>query len=316
MTMTSQDLEVQGLMLKKSGKAISLLASELLKLNPGSRLPTFSELVERSEFSRGTLQNAMQSLEEIQAISLKKRGHQGTFLIEKKTDVLLKCLGTSYICGIMPIPYTKKYEGFVTGLLHTFSRPNRELAVDIVYMRGSARRIQSVENHRYDFGITSRLSALTAINGGAKIEIVKDFGRKSYLGGQSLFFREHNMHGIQDGMRVGIDRSSIDHVELTKKAVGNHDVQFVDLNYNQIMKMIDENAIDIAVWNIDNLMEHQSDANYKVFDYSEASDETSAVMVISNSNPVLKSVLTEFVDVRFVLKQQNEVIEGKRYPDF
>lgn len=313
--MTVQDHEIQSLMLKKMGKAISFLAGEILTINAGSRIPTFSQLLETSGFSRGTLQNAMQSLEDIQAISLVKKGHMGTYLVEKNTDALLRCLGISYISGIMPIPYTKKYEGLTTGLLNTFSNPDN-LAVEIVYMRGSEKRIASVEKGRYDFAITSRLSALVAINRGSSIEIVCDFGPSSWLSSQAVFFHDKNTREIQDGMRVGVDRSSIDHVELTKKAVGDHQVQFVNLNYNQIMKMIDENQIDVAVWNVDNLMEHQSDANYVPFKYSESSDDSSAVILISRANPVIKSILNEFVDVNFVLEQQQQVIEGRRYPNF
>lgn len=308
--------DVQEVMFKKSGKAISFLASELLRVNLGNRIPTFSEMHELSGFSRGTLQNAMQSLENMNAVSLVRHGHKGSYLIEKNTETLLKCLGTSYVCGIMPIPYTKRYEGLVTGLLNTFSRPDSKLAADIVYMRGSQRRIKAVEAGRYDFGITSRLSAQTAINKGAWIEISRDFGKGSYVSAQSLFFRQSNVSEIQDGMRVGIDPSSLDHVELTKKLVAGHEVKLVNLNYNQIMKMIDQDMIDVAVWNVDNIVESQSDANYRIFDYNEFSDETSAVMVVSRGNSVLQSILDEYVDPDLVILQQQEVLVGKRYPNF
>jgi hypothetical protein len=315
-TVTVQDLDVQGIMLKKMGKAITFLAASLLTINPGQRIPTFNQLIESSNFSRGTLQNAMQRLEDIQAITLAKKGHLGTYLVDKNLDSLLRFLGISYVGGIMPIPYTKKYEGLATGLLNTFSRPGHSLSADIVYMRGSAKRIASVESGRYDFGITSKLSALTAINKGAAIEILNDFGAGSWLTSHALFFRDPKTKEVQNGMRLGIDRSSLDHVELTKKAASGHDVQFIDLNYNQIMKMISEDQIDAAVWNVDNLMEHHSNANYKHFHYSDTSDDSSAVMVISQANTIVKSILNEFVDVNFVRAQQQEVIDGIRYPNF
>ena len=307
---------VQDIMMKKSGKAISFLAGEFLTLSCGDRVPTFSQFSERSEYSRGTLQNAIVSLTGMNAISLEKHGHLGTFLVQKNTDLLLKCLGLSYISGIMPLPYTKKYEGLATGIFNMFNGTKSSISVDIAYMRGSVKRILSVENGRYDFAVTSRLSAKTAISHNAAVEIIKDFGPQSYLSGQSVVFRDHSAVKITDGMRVGVDNSSLDHVELTKTAIGDAKVELVQISYNQLMKMLLENAIDAAVWNIDNIRESYRNVNYRVLACPGGDDETSAVMVTAKDNLAIRSVIDEFLNVETVLRQQREVVNEERYPNY
>lgn len=112
---------VRDLLMKKSGQAVSFLAGELLKISVGGRVPTFSQFSEHCGFSRGTLQNAMGALEEMKAVFLEKHGHMGTLLMKKDTDLLLDCVGVSYVSGTLPLPYTKCYEGLATGLFNTIS---------------------------------------------------------------------------------------------------------------------------------------------------------------------------------------------------
>lgn len=308
------DPVVRDLLMKKSGKALTFLAGELLKTDVGERVPTFSQFSEQSEFSRGTLQNAMNGLVNMGAIGLKKQGHLGTFLVEKDIPMLLKCLGVTYISGIMPLPYTKKYEGLATGLLQSINQSSG-ISVDLAYMRGSQKRIQLVVNGKYDYAVTSRLAAMTAIEENYGVEIVTDFGPRTYLTGQSIVFRDKNAAGITDGMRVGIDMLSLDHARLTYMAVGDADVELVNTNYSQIVRLLRENEIDAAVWNLDSILESHPDINYIKLEYND-DDESSAVIVVHKENTTIKSILNTYLDTEAVLRIQQEIVEGKRYPNY
>lgn len=66
--------------IRKTGKAIEVLASEILLLNEGDQLPVISDWVERHHFSRGTVQNALHVLRERRAIQTQSRGHLGSYL--------------------------------------------------------------------------------------------------------------------------------------------------------------------------------------------------------------------------------------------
>lgn len=312
---TAGNEQVRDLLMKKSGRAVSFLAGELLKIGVGDRIPTFSQLAERRDFSRGTLQNAMAALEQLGAASLEKHGHMGTLLVGKNTDLLLDCAGVNYVSGTMPLPYTKCYEGLATGLFNTISERSR-MSVDIAYMRGSEKRIQAVMAGRYDFAVTSRLSARKALERGMEIELLRDFGPESYLKGQSLIFRDREATEITPGMRVGVDDTSLDHMELTYDVIGDTPVTLVHINYSQIFTLLERGEIDAAVWNLDTVLEHRPNINYKKLNLSRGNDENTAVLVVSTRRAAIRAVLNEYLDVDAILEQQRQVIAHERYPNY
>lgn len=301
--------------MKKSGKAVSFLAGELLKIGAGERIPTISQFAEDRPFSRGTLQNALGALEDMGAVVLEKHGHMGTLLTGKNTDLLLDCVGVNYVSGILPLPYTKCYEGLATGLFNTIGARSR-MSVDIAYMRGSEKRVQAVVAGRYDFAVTSRLSAKKALERGMEIELLRDFGPESYLKGQSLIFRDRDAAAITDGMRVGVDDTSLDHMELTHKVVGSAAVELVHINYSQIFTLLEQGEIDAAVWNLDTVLEHRPTINYRKLDLGGNNDENTAVLVVSAKRPAIRAVLDEYLDVDAILEQQRQVVAHERYPNY
>lgn len=307
--------QVRDLLMKKSGQAVSFLAGELLKIGVGDRIPTFSQFAQGQEFSRGTLQNAMGALEQVGAVALETHGHMGTHLTKKDTTLLLECVGVNYVSGTMPLPYTKCYEGLATGLFNTISERSR-MTVDLAYMRGSEKRIQAVIAGRYDFAVTSRLSAKKALERSMEIELLRDFGPESYLKGQSLIFRDKNATEITQGMRVGMDDTSLDHMELTHNLVGKTPVTLVHINYSQIFTLLEQGEIDAAVWNLDTVLEHRPNINYRKLELGQNNDENTAVLVVSTKRPALRAVLDEYLDVDAILEQQRQVVAHERYPNY
>jgi len=313
--MTEDKNVKKSLLMKKTGQALTFLTGEMLGCYEGERLPTFSQFADKSGFSRGTLQSALAFLEQMGAVSLNKRGHMGTFLEAKNTTLLLEYGALQYIAGIMPLPYTIVYEGLATGIYNA-SRTHYKLPVNLAYMRGSERRIQNVLDRRYDFAITSRLAANAAIEKGYPIEIIKDFGASSYLSGHSIVFHDERESVIRPGMKIGVDRISLDHVRLSKLAVGDCKVEFVDLNYSQIMKLILDGRIDAAVWNIDNVLERYTAVNHVPFSGGESLGEDIAVMLVAKDNKAVSVILDECIDIADVLEQQQKVIRGEIYPNY
>lgn len=54
----------------------------------------------------------------------------------------------------------------------------------------------------------------------------------SYVNEHALIFTDASKREIEDGMRVAINRSSIDHYLLTLSQCKGKNVEFVDLPYN------------------------------------------------------------------------------------
>lgn len=310
----AEDRRIRDLMMKKSGQAISFVAGELLRLSPGDRVPALSQLEAAGGFSRGTLQNAINNLEKVGAVAMERHGHMGTFLTVKDTQLLLQCRGIQFLSGTMPLPYTRSYEGLSTGLFNTLSE-RAQLPVDIAYMRGSERRIQAVVNGRYDFAVTSLLAAKQAMEGGMAIELLRSFGPESYLKGQALVFWDPHATGLTAGMRVGVDDASLDQKELTLSLTRDLPVELVHINYSQLITHLQRGEIDAAVWNLDNILEHYPDLNYRKLDFAQ-NDENTAVLVVSSQRPTIRAVLDEYLDVDAILEQRRQVLACERYPNY
>lgn len=306
--------DIKHILMKKSGVALSYLAGRLLRIDIGEKIPTFTELYEKSRISRGTLQNAMKKLQELRAIAVEARGHMGTYLVEKDLHLLLQLAGIECLAGVMPLPYTRVYEGMATALITTIKEISGH-SIDLSYMRGSQKRINGVMSGRYDFAVVSRMSAITAIAGGKEIEIIKDFGSQSYLKGHVIVLKDKNAVGITDNMRVGRDNDSVDQVRLTNAVIEGKRVEIVPINYSQAMSSIIRGEIDAAVWNLDQILERYPETNYKLITM-ENNDDNTAVIVIKKKNLQIKSALEEFIDIKRVLKIQDEVVKGKLSPSY
>ena len=136
----------------------------------------------------------------------------------------------------MPLPYSKLYEGLATGLYKTFS--SKKLPVSIAYMRGAESRLESLLSGRYDFVVMSKLAAQHSISNGANIEIIMNFGKYTYVSEHALIFNDPSNNCIKDGMKIGIDKTSIDHYLITMNQCNGKDVELIDLAYNQIISKV------------------------------------------------------------------------------
>lgn len=300
----------------KNGLAAKNIALELLSIEIGHKIPTVTDFCEALGLGRGTVQGAIKLLEMLGAIELEARGHLGSFLIKKDVSVLLDISGTGPLVGVMPLPYSKKYEGLATGIIDGFNLLNKRIS--LAYMRGASNRLEALKTRRYDFAIVSRLAAEEGIKSHISLAIVKSFGLGSYVSDHKVFLADPSKIKIEPGMRIGIDRSSPDQTNITLLECEGLDVQFVDLNYMQLFQMLKEKKIDAAVWNIDeirsvetfNTVDFQSE---KAKSLTKKTSEATIVIDMSRSE-VMKQI--SLLDTRIVLNAQKLVETGERFPQY
>jgi hypothetical protein len=307
------DIKMQ--LMQKNGIVAIKLARELMTMAVGDRISTVAGYAEKYDSARGTVQSALKLLEEHKAISLEPRGHLGTFIsfIDYKTLWQFTDLGT--IMGVMPLPYSKLYEGLATGLYKTMKE--KEIPFSLAYMRGAETRLEALDAERYDFAIVSKLAAMHSIKNGSDLDIAVEFGKCSYVNEHALVFADEKKKKIEDGMKVGIDRTSIDHYLLTLKQCEGRKVQFVDLAYNQIIVKIGNKEIDAAVWNIDEILERKLEINYRTLDDNFFSGEdTEAVITVNRNDYGVKNLLAQFINSEEVRKYQRQVVEGEIIPNY
>ncbi|MFU7516470.1 GntR family transcriptional regulator YhfZ [Clostridium sp. HCS.1] len=308
-------MDVQSKLMQKLGIAITSLAVEFLPLNKGDRIKTVAELAEIYETARGTIQSAIKFLKEEEAITLESRGHLGTFIKEIDYIRLLELTGIKSLVGVMPLPYSKRYEGLATGIYRCLN--DNGVNTNLAFMRGSNHRLKALEDGRYDFAVTSRLTADFYLENNKDIQIVKAFGNFSYVNEHIIVVAEDFKGEFKKGTRVGIDTSSIDQFMLTKKYFEGLDVQYVPLNYSQFLTSIKDNKIDAAIWNLDDLQERAEEIKFIPIDGEKNNiKDTEAVIIANKKNSIVPVLFTRILDVKEVKEYQELVMEKKIMPQY
>ena len=300
---------------QKTGLIISKLAYEMLEMRVGERISSISVYQDKFGASRGTIQNALQFLKNQGAIVLLNRGQLGTYIEQINYSILQQYSLRANIVGIMPLPYSKLYEGMATALYMSFEKSSMNF--NLAYVRGSETRMDLVVSGAHDFAVCSKHAALQAIKNSYPIEIAIDFGVQSYLSEHVLIFKDLLTNQIKDGMRVGIDVYSFDQRDLTHVVVGNKQVEFVNIHSHQIIAAIKEGSIDVGVWTLDEILEKQySDLNVVSIKESDINAFSEAVIIIRKDNIATYEILKKYIDISFVRDIQKEVKTGKLVPSY
>lgn len=308
-------MEFKNKLMQKNGLVATLLAREFITKNEGERINTVSYYSEKFSYGRGTIQNALNLLKDSQAIKLRAKGHKGTFIEKLNYEILWDFTGLGTLMGVMPLPYSKLYEGLSTGLYKSIEGKN--IPFNLAYMRGAKNRIEALKRKRYDFAVLSKFAALNSIKNNEEIEIIMDFGRYSYVNEHAMIFSERAKTKIEKNMKVGIDKSSLDHYILTLDACKGIDVNFIDLPYNQILSKVINKEIDAAIWNVDEINERKMDIKYyKLERENIKGEDTQAVIVVNKTNDGIKNLLLDIIDQNLVKTYQKNVVKGNIIPNY
>lgn len=307
--------QLQSSLYRKYGRVAVQVARDLLSLRVGDRIPRIQDYASQCETGNGTVQNALRSLIEAGAVQLEARGHQGTFLTGADYRKLREISGLSSLLGLMPLPYTRRYEGLASGL-HEASR-QRDLPFSLGYMRGARGRLLALQRGQCDFMVLSRLAADLASQEAGLVPVV-GLGPRTYVGGHGILLAPHRMEtGIVAHMRVGIDPSTLDQHWLTLEECRGKAVELVEVSYSHLLDRLRERQIDAAIWNLDEL---PRDGSVGVAPLTQASEmaerNTEAVVVIDARRPDLERMLPEIIDAETIVRVQAEVLAGQRIPTY
>ena len=303
--------------LNKQGEVALRIVSCLSELEIGSRIPNISDLSSQLNVGAGTVQTALKMLETENLIKLQSRGHQGTTLEYIDRVLLWKLTEQPWISGSMPLPYTSRMEGFATALYKQFE--NVAIPFNIQYMRGGKARLQKLSMGAFNFAICSKTGFMLAQDEFPNLEILFEFGMESYMDQPAVVFCNENETEIRDGMKIGIDVHSYDHVFLNEYVCRGKDVQFVPLKYSELSVKLHSGEIDASLWNMDELREKFSAQNIHPIP-SDATEEIrgagTAVLVVRKDDKRLKLLLPDILDINSIRKIQDDVINKKILPAY
>ncbi|MDF2627519.1 MAG: hypothetical protein K0R39_1350 [Symbiobacteriaceae bacterium] len=303
-------------MLHRYGSVAESLALRLLALHEGERLAPVHQLAAEFGTGRGTVQSALKLLSDGGAVVLESHGHRGSFVVQIDRQKLLAQAGIFPLIGAMPVIYSTRFQGLATGLTRAFEQA--ALPLVLAQLRGGRNRIHFLRTGRCDFAVVSRLAWQQEEPAG-DIALVHSFGPGTNVSDHVLLLSRAGARGIEDGMRVGVDPSSHDHVRLTQAECEGKAVTLVDISYAQAVPRLLAGEIDAAVWDTEvplppNLPLVTVPRERRAA--TAAEPDTEAVMITRTEAGALGALLGRQIDPGVVTFTQQQVLKGEEMPAF
>ncbi|MGL6064537.1 MAG: YhfZ family protein [Fusobacteriaceae bacterium] len=279
----------------KLQQAIVGLAKDILSREKHDNLDTIKNYSENLEISLGTIQKALKELTEEKLVDLKKKGKYGTVIENVDYKNLLKVLNTNYLLCVMPETYSKRYKKIMDNISKSLKIP---IPLYFSHMRGGDVRLKLIEEGVYHFGIVSKLAAQNAIDSGIKLEIIEEFGLRTYVTKHVILKRKNCTV-----LKVGKDLESNDHIFLTNSNFQkNENIKMVNIKYSEVIENLIEKKIDAAIWNYDDVLDkliHLKKHGIVMEELNENEKNllaTESVIVVRKDNEIIKKIFKKFFD--------------------
>lgn len=308
-------MEIKTKLMQKIGIMSTNISMEFIQLEVEDRIPTVAAISEKYETSRGTVQSALKILQDYGAIKLEPRGHLGTYITYIDYLKLLEFVGINSLVGVMPLPYSKRYEGLATGIFNNLN--DAGISLNFAFMRGANHRLKALKDGRYNFAITSKLTADCYIKNNEPIKIISSFGKYSYVNEHVLLIRENFTGEFTKESRIGIDRSSIDQELLTLDYFDKYNVKYINMSYSQLTSALKNGTIDAAIWNKDDIEENNINLKFLSINKNNIKlSDTEAVIIVDKNNNILQKLFNKKLNEKKVLKYQESVLKGLIMPNY
>lgn len=220
------------------------IATDLLCRSVGERMSPVTEYGTAIGVGVGTVQKALRALTDIGAVTLQPRGHLGTTILDLSVGALWHAARLEPISFAIGPQENPEFLGLEHGLQAAFDK----IGIMTVFrrQRGSDKRAEMVHNQEVDCAIFSRKAG--EYFAGSTLSF--DLPRQTYYrnGGISVLFSPDADEGSE--LRVGIDRSSIDHQFLTHLFFDQNaaNIRLVECPYSHSITAILTGHIHAAVW--------------------------------------------------------------------
>lgn len=295
--------------IKKEGVAQASLARYLLGEKNGNRLKTIDELATECRFSVGLMQAALKTLEKAGAVTVERRGRNGSYLVSMDNKALLAFADIGNVVCAMPLPYTRLYEGLASGLKAQFDG----IPFYYAHMRGSDVRVECLLNGVYDLAVVSRLAAQSYLDN-TDVCMALELGPHTYVGEHKLICRAGN----PEIKRVGLDPRSADQRIMTDIYFAGQPVEILDVPYHECLNRTAKGEIDAVIWNVGGEADLEllglvaqplnGDARYV-----QASE---AVVLTRAEDAPIQQLLRTVVNKNALLAHQQKVLLGEQEPSY
>ena len=301
---------------RKSEELRRRLARVLLQSLPGDPLPPIRTLASTFGASVGATQIALTQLADEGMVILDSRPGRGGVLVERDVGRLFEEAEREPLLLALSLPSTERINGLATAIRSSLGAAGVETY--LTFIRGSRPRISALAQGRCNVAVMSRLAADSlAAEPAYTIMLTLPTG---------TFVREHRVFlapgGVPRGrrLRVGIDRSSFDFERLTELEFGDT-AEYLPLNYLKFVREIETGRIDAAILDVDDALMRiplgmpsrpLSDHVLAALDGSNLS----TAFVARASDVATQAVIRSCLDPATVVRIQDDVIAGRRPPEY
>lgn len=229
-------------------RAIAALARDAIALGPGGRLPTNLEYQQSLAVGAGTVQQAVRILTTFNALEIAARGHQGRHVVRRDVGALWSLARFAPVRFVYPPPGSLELYGLMEAIGEHLSALRVPLTV--THRQGGVRRADLITAGEADATVLSRAAAARLGDGSGAALAWCDLGQDTYYApGTVVVLRRTSDQSARDGLRIGIDRASFDHVRLTEAEFPpgpGH--RYVDCDFPGMPVAVLEGRVDVGIW--------------------------------------------------------------------
>ena len=274
----------------------------------GDQLETFEALSQKLNVGRGTIQTAVKELITVEAFDYHNSGRNGRIITFLNYEKLIKLAGVNLVLGVMPLPYSRRYEGLATGI---FTQLNQSgTFANLAFMSGSKNRLNALMSGRYDFIVVSKQTADIFLKEHDDLVVAKSLCKKSFIKGH-IIASHVDVASVDDLKRIGVDFSSDDQKFITDLVFKDKNVEFVPIRYSNLVESIVSRNIDGAIWSADNFSIYTKKVKVlQEIDASDAMNETIASVMCLKKNGAVRKLLQLYLDGPGIEEIQSKIIDG------
>lgn len=302
--------------LSNGGELQCRLAKCLIQIKEGERLPSIRELAASTRTSVGAVSQTLNSLENIGAVKIRRRGRLGSFVEARALGELWTLAEGDPLVIAMTLPLHLRFEGLATGLKNSLGRAG--IAAYLIFIRGSRTRLKALRENRCHVVVMSCLS--TDELSGDTEEILLRLPPGSWLSDHIVFYRPLSPEPGRR-LRVAVDQDSYDHQRLTELEFAGQEVELRRVSYLQIPRLLKSSQVDATVWTPDQIeaflspgILHRPLSDGVMNLVGESS--ISAAFVARAGSDSVRAVLEAALDVEEILDIQRKVVAGEIIPEY
>jgi len=300
----------------KRDEILRRLSAYFISLEPGSEIETVRAIAASMQVSTGIISEVITLLEELGAIRIERRGKLGSYLIDQSASLLWKTAIQEPLVIAHTLPSNRRYEGLAAALKEVFQQAGIEIF--FTFIRGSCTRLKALRNRSCHVAIMSQFAAEGMLGESENMAVVLNAG--SFVKAHRLYIRS-DLEGNKACLSAAIDPDSYDQMHISQIEFKNRSIQYKKITFMNIHRYLDEKEVDMAVWTEEDMqgflssqivMRKLSDTTEKILDRRN----TKAALVVRSDDFATEQLIKKTIVNNALSSIQQEVIKGKRIPEY